>query len=222
MRQLLSCTALLAALGGLLATPAARAQTLSGALNRAKARVSQAATATAAAQAAPGSTGPLPESPSTNGLNVENQQAFARAVLANHRPWTLGEGTGDDDYFYRYLRDEDKMPVRFTWDQGFVQFITPKGRYLWFTIEDMCEMLYAKSDATNPDFRARMRKVRKIHLTTTDQPLRRSDIGYGTGYRLSFDPTTGVLTAAGSTSRGISNFSAVDNDLVNFIEHNIK
>ena len=117
-------------------------------LSRAKASASQqAAPAAGRVAATQGNTGPIPESPATGALNVENQQTFARAVLANHRPWTLGEGTGDDDYFYRYLRDEDHVPLKFSWDPGFVQFITPKGRYLWFTIEDMCEMLFAKSEA---------------------------------------------------------------------------
>ncbi len=212
-------TAALAALI-LFAASAACSQTLGGLLNRAKAGATQAAraTPTQAGPVAPGSTGPIPDSPPTNGLTVENQQTFARAVLANHRPWALGEHVGDDDYFYRYLRDEDHVPLKFSWDQGFVQFITPKGRYLWFTIEDMCTVLQPLCDAKNTTFLAKMRKVREIHLTTTDQPLRASDIGYGTGYRFSFDPATGVLTAAGSTIRGISNFSSVDNDLANFIQ----
>lgn len=212
----------------LMATTLSHAQGLGGLLNKAKAKVNQATnTSPAPAWATQDNNGPIPESPPVNGLTVENQQAFARSVLDNHRPWVVGEGTHDDDYFYRYLRQEYKVPVKFTWDQPFVAYITPKSRYLWSIIEDMCEAIFAKCDpaeSRNRYFLANMSKVREIHLTTIYRPLRESDPGYDTGYLLSFDPATGILSAAAATAgtRGISNFGLVDNDLARFIQEKIK
>lgn len=232
MTRLQLCTTTLAALA-FIAT-ATRAQDLDRILNKAKTKVGQTTSASPAstggvvAQAAQGNTGDIPSSPSMNELNVTNNQEFARALLTNHRPWVKGQGVNDDDYWYRWLRDEDKMPVKFTWDEPFVEYITPKQRYLWFVINDICDNLHQHADPGNPElsryFRGPMSKVEEIHFTTTPKRLVEGQPGATEGYTFSFSPATGVLTMACSTVGGNApgNFERSETGLRSFIQQNAK
>ena len=214
---------------------AGHAQGLGGMLNKAKAKVNQAtsaptrsagpAVAQTATQAAHGNTGPIPDSPSMSALTVDNNIEFAQTVLANHRPWVKGQGTGDDDYFYRFMRDEYKAPLKFTWDRSYVEFITPKHYYLWSVIENVCEKSFDDYDPNNQAVRynrAKRLKIKEWHFTTTTKRPNGEDQYAGAqGYVMSWNPATGVLTCAISIPyNSISNFRG--EDIVNFINDNIK
>lgn len=230
MPKLTLCAAALAALT-LFATPAASAQGLGGMLNKAKAKVSQATSARptstggAIAQAGRGTTGDIPESPSSSELTVDNNIEFAQTVLANHRPFTAGERTTDADYFYRFNRDGYHAPIQYTWDRPYVAFITPRHYYLFSVIENFSEEMHSYYDPTetsNRYARAKMLKIKEMHFTTTPQPAPDKYAGHS-GYVLSWNAATGVLTAAISVApgnRGISNFNR--EDLKAFIDDNIK
>jgi len=214
---------------------AGHAQGLGGMLNKAKAKVNQAtsaptrsagpAVAQTATQAAQGNTGPIPDSPSMSALTVDNNIEFAQTVLANHRPFTAGERTVDADYFYRFNRDGYHAPIQYTWDRPYVAFITPRHYYLFSVIENFSEEMHSYYDPTetsNRYARAKMLKIKEMHFTTTPQPAPDKYAGHS-GYVLSWNAATGVLTAAISVApgnRGISNFNR--EDLKAFIDDNIK
>lgn len=188
-RPALAALALFAATA--FATTTGLAQGLGGMLNQAKAKVSQ-----AVPQTAPNTSGELP--PENNAdLTVDSQQRYAHAVLANTRPWVNGQDTGAPDYFYRQLRREFRAPTTFGWDAGAVRFLTAKNRSLWDTCEDIATQL-ARSAAPSGTQRAALlgalRKVKEIRLSTTPATPTGDDREYG--YIKSFDPATGVLTAA--------------------------
>ena len=227
----------LAALALFATTAASQAQGLGGMLNKAKAKVSQATQATsgaasvpapAAAQAAQGSTGNIPESPSPDNLTAENNAAYARTVLANRRPWVKGQGVRDDDYAYRRLRDEFKMPIKFTWDQGFVAYITKFHFYLWSMINNTCENLYPGADPSTPELYAAtiggLRQVREIHYTTMTQKPTDDSRGASLGYLFSFNKATGVLTMALSTAiaSGPNNFGPTGPGIRTYVAQYIK
>ncbi len=228
--RLLPSTAL-AALALFATTAPSHAQGLGGMLNQAKAKVTQTTSAPqrsagpALAQATQGNTGPLPDAPSMSQLTVDNNIEFAQTVLANHRPWVKGQGTGDDDYYYRLLRDEYHAPLKFTWDRPYVEFITRQQTYLWFVMENVSEKIF---DQYNPNIpagrynRAKMLKIKEWHFTTTTKRPNGEDRYAGAqGYVMSWNPATGVLTCAISIPGNvISAFRG--EDITNFVNDNIK
>lgn len=187
----------------LFATTASPAQGLGGVLNKAKAKMGQAtpSPAQAATQAAQGSAGELPyESPD---LTLESQESYARAVMANRRPLVLSQNTGAPDYFYQVLTKHFQLPLRFSWDAAALKFLTDKNRSLWSGCEDVSTDLgrTCLSGNTAPALKASLRKVKEIRFTTT-QALPTSEEDKEFGYIKSFNPTTGVLTAAISVGPG--------------------
>lgn len=168
--------------------------------------------------------GPLPPSPAPAELTVDNNIEFAQLMLTNSRPFVPGSGDGGPDGNYRRLRYEYKVPVEFTWDRPFVEYLTRHGGYLYATIEDLCESLRIYSDPENPYMRysrAKILKIKRVHFTTTPKP--RPDTYAGpAGYLMSWDPTTGVLTMAASTYQNYG-LSAVNNEYVKaFIQEVMK
>lgn len=227
---------LLGILLGLLTTPTSTAQALGGLLKQAQQKVNQSTSGTGrtantpppATSLADDPTGPIPESPDPADLTVDNNMAFARIVLANHRPWAKGEHVGDDDYFYRYLRDEYKAPLQFTFDRAYVDYITPRHYYLWSVIENISENLFsfydpAKDNTANRYFRQKLLKIKQIHLTTTPQRAQPNHYAGSAGYVMSFDAVTGILTAAISNAPGNQGISRINQeDIQAFIQENVR
>ncbi len=181
-----------------------------------------AATVTHAAQ---DNTGPIPDSPSLNALTVDNNIEYAQTVLSNHRPWEGANGGGDDDYYYRWIRDGYKVPLKFTWDRSYAEFITSQQVYLWSVIENVCEKTqpqYDPKDSAVRYIRAKQLKIKEWHFTTTNRRANGEDRYAGAqGYIMSWNPATGVLTCAISVpGKVISNFRG--EDITNFINDKIK
>lgn len=203
-----------------------QAQGVGGFLNKAKQTINQTNNSNSSSQAM-GNDGPIPKSPAPTDLTVDNNIEFARTVLNNHRPWIKGEHVGDDDYFYRYLRDEYKAPLQFTFDRAYVEYITARHYYLWSVIENISENLFSfydpgKDNTSNRYFRQKLLKIKQIHLTTTTQRAQPNHYAGSAGYVMSFDAGTGILTAAISNAPGNQGISRINQeDIQAFIQDNV-
>ena len=220
-RRLSSFSAALPAVA--LCAASAHAQGLGGLIDKAKAKagevgkgVTQGATQGVQQQA----TGELPDSPSE--LTVENQQQYARAMMADARPVVLGQGTGSPTYYYRQLHQQYHMPTVFTWDEGAVKYLTEKRMDLWAPCRDISDDLVGWLGSTQGEYlKGPLSRVREIHLTTTPKRHDTEDGTHLSGYFLSYNPATQVLTAAMSTTDGINSVSA-DNRFGRWIQKNVK
>lgn len=207
-------TTALAALA-LFATTAAHAQGLGGMLNKTKAKVGQATSpgaspsrATAATQAGQGTSGELPDQP--NERTVAGDQAYTRAWMADTRPVDLTGANKGPNYYYKRLRQEYHMPLTFTWDEPAVQLLIDKRSSLWGTCEDIAnDLVGGLYGIDGPAVKPLLPKVKQIHLTTTPKRADARESPFMHGFFLSFNPATGVLTAAMSIPDGTS---SVQND----------
>ena len=198
----------------LFATTANQAQSLGGMLNqaKAKAKVSQATSAGAsprrAAAAATGATEyQLPPNLS-NDPSIPEMEAYARAMLADPRPLSANEmrGSGDEpNRLYRKLTLNEGYPVKFTWDQGAMAIFKKRQVGLFPTIEDFCEDLdggVQSYTGYHVQLGAALHKVKEIHFTSVAKPAETGDYGQERGFWFSFNPATGVLTAAMTAAEG--------------------
>lgn len=193
-------TAALAALT-FFATPASHAQGLGGLLNAAKTKASQAGTGVRqATQSAPGALPANGEDPPTPPeMTPETQAEYTRLLLSDTRPVVPGQMNGSYTNWYRQLRQLEKFPIRFTWDQSALTQATEKRLWLFGNVEDFSGDLVSSLHANSGSYlRPRLAKVTEIHYTATTKPNpSNSDVpGEGQGWFFSFNPATGVLTAA--------------------------
>ena len=199
--------AVLAALA-LFAT-AGHAQGLGGMLNQAKAKVGQATSAgasptaatravTQTAQGGNFANNEPPPHPKRDVLTDDTNKEYTLLMLNDPRPVVVGnaDASGEGGYAYRAIKKE--YAIKFTWDQAALSRATKSGFTLFDYVQDACTDL--RSSLRNnyePALRARLPKVKEIHFTPTDKQSRLSTVpGVGAGWYFSFEPTTGVLTAA--------------------------
>jgi len=199
--------AALAALA-LLAT-ASHAQGLGGMLNKAKAKVGQATQttrtpATAATQATQATEYKLPEYYPQD-PSIEEMEEYARAMMADPRP--AGRDCRDYNCIYRRLTIDQGYPIKFTWDQAAMAKFKKSYSGLFPFIIDISGNLVGTIANDGSIFHAPLikvlHKVKEIHLTSKPNLIDKDEPGQAQGWWFSFNPATGVLTAAMSTN-GIS------------------
>ena len=225
--QPITRAAALAALA-LFATTASQAQGLGGMLNKAKAGLNSATATTKATSGSPvqaatqaatqTGTGDLPPAPDV--YTVASEQAYAHACLNDKRPvlpLSENDNANSPNRYYRELHQEYHMPLTFTWDEAAVQqLIDKRSGMLWSICEDISADIVRglSHPADAPTLRPLLLKVKQIHLTTSPKHRSNQDGPAMHGYFLSFNPATGVLTAAMSTPDGINQVNTPPLDAV--------
>lgn len=142
------------------------------------------------------------ESSEGSGKTVGDQQQHIRAMTADKRPVEVGQRMGlPANYAYRQLTVNDKFPIKFTCDDAAVKAFLDENQDAWTMMNefanDLETQLHYGSRASY--LKTGLGKVKEIHVTTTT--LRHDANNKGGGaYLYSFNPATGVLTAAKSTS----------------------
>ncbi len=197
--------AALAALALFATTAPGHAQGLGGMLNKAKAKVNQATqtqtprTPAAAATQATEYQVPrnLPQDPS-----IEEMEEYARAMMADPRP--AGRDCRDENCTYRRLTIDRGYPIKFTWDQAAMAKFKKSYSGLFPFIIDISGNLLGtiNNDGSNfhlPVSKA-LHKVKEIHLTSKPNLIDKDEPGQAEGWWFSFNPATGVLTAAMSAN----------------------
>ena len=201
-------TAALAALA-LFATTAAPAQGLGGMLNSAKAKASQARVTparaaqvaqapAAAAQAGKGGFPANGEDPSTPPeMTPETEAEYTRLLLSDTRPVVPGQSNGSYTYSYRRLRQLQKFPVAFTWDQPALTRAVEGRIWLFGYVEDFSDDLVTSLTGSTREasLRPRLAKVKEIHFVSSDKKRTLDEPGEEQGWFYAFNPATGVLTA---------------------------
>ncbi len=168
------------------------------------------------------------DAPPLNGLTVENQQAYARAVMAAAK--APDPNQADDAYDnsrrYRKLTGEQKMSIKFTWTPAAVQHLTDKRQLLlWNVVENISTDLGRSLEGSQAaNYVAPLRKIKTIALTTTPKVPTAAQMGSQHGFFYSFDKATGVLTMAMSTSDQVKAPISEDSENVtsNWVRANIK
>ena len=210
-------TAALAALA-LFATTASYAQGLGGMLNQAKTKVGQAAAKTPAATATTAAAGATKYQLPANLFqdpSIEEMEEYARQMLADPRPLSASEMRGDGNdpnRLYRKLTLNEGFPLKFTWDKGAMAVFKKNQVGLFPTIEDFCEDLdggVQSYTGYHVALGAALHKVKEIHFTSIAKPAMTGDYGQDRGFWFSFNPATGMLTAAMTNSETLPGPSSV-------------
>ena len=205
-------TLLLVAIAAL-ALPAAHAQGLGGVLNSAKAKARQATSAplasaspaaAVATQAGPPAT-PPELTPDSNGEYTRALLSYAN-TLTFHPHGEAGESPSEV-YWYCWLRAQGH-PVRFTWDAAALKLTADNRTYLSGFVEDAStDLVSGLNGRFGPTLKPQLAKVKEIHFTTSPKKRSLDDFGTVSGFFFSFNPATGVLTAAMSEPDGVVSIS---------------
>ena len=178
--------------------------------------------ATAAAHAQ----GKVADAPPSGGHTTANEQAYARAVMADPAPPAKDDAEHANSQYYRRLRYEYKMPVKFTWTEAAAQHLTEKRDLeLWQVIEFISTDLVRSLEGSRAEYyTAPVGKIKEIHFTTTAQEPTPAQMGAQHGWFYSWNKATGVLTMAMSTSTKSPSPTSEDSDrnTSNWVLANVK
>ena len=146
--------------------------------------------------------GKVADAPKPGDHTTANEQAYARAVLADAAQLSKADAEHANSQYFRRLRYEYQMPVTFTWTGAAAQHLTEKRDLkLWTVIENISTDLTRSLGGSRAEYyQAPIRKIREIHFTTTAQEPTPAQMGAQHGWFYSWNKATGVLTMAMSTS----------------------
>ncbi|GAB3637365.1 hypothetical protein GCM10027422_29550 [Hymenobacter arcticus] len=146
--------------------------------------------------------GKVDDAPKPGGHTTANEQAYARAVMADAAQPSKDDAEHANSQHFRQLRYEHKMPVKFTWTEAAAQQLTEKRDLeLWTVIENISTDLVRSLGGSRAEYyQAPIRKIKEIHFTTTAQEPTPAQMGAQHGWFYSWNKATGVLTMAMSTS----------------------
>ncbi len=170
--------------------------------------------------------GKVADAPPSGGHTTANEQAYARAVMADTAPPAKDDAEHANSQYYRRLRYELKMPAKFTWTATAAQHLTEKRDLeLWQVIEFISTDLVRSLEGSRAEYyKAPVGKIREIHFTTTAQEPTPSQMGAQHGWFYSWNKATGVLTMAMSTSTKSPSPTSEDSDrnTSNWVLANVK
>ena len=146
--------------------------------------------------------GKVADAPKPGGHTTANEQAYARAVMADAAQPSKDDAEHANSQYFRRLRYEYKVPVKFTWTEAAAQHLTEKRDLeLWTVIENIStDMVRSLGGSRAEYYQAPFAKIKTIHFTTTAQEPTPAQIGAQHGWFYSWNKATGVLTMAMSTS----------------------
>jgi hypothetical protein len=146
--------------------------------------------------------GKVADAPKPGDHTTANEQAYARAVMADAAQPSKDDAEHANSQYFRRLRYEYKMPVKFTWTEAAAQHLTEKRDLeLWTVIENISTDLTRSLSGSRAEYyQAPIRKIKEIHFTTTAQEPTPAQMGAQHGWFYSWNKATGVLTMAMSTS----------------------
>jgi len=142
----------------------------------------------------------LPDAPYT--LTVDSQTQYANAVY-NPKRVVSGELRNDPAYWTLRLRQEFKIPIKYSWDASAVKFLTDKNILMIYFFEDIADDLGSGMTSTQSTYlKGPLSKIKEIHLTTTPKKRTGSDDITSYGFFPTFNKSSGVLTVAISSTDG--------------------
>ena len=146
--------------------------------------------------------GKVDDAPKPGGHTTANEQAYARAVMADAAQPSKDDAKHANSQHFRRLRYEYKVPVKFTWTEAAAQHLTEKRDLeLWTVIENIStDMVRSLGGSRAEYYQAPFAKIKTIHFTTTAQEPTPAQMGAQHGWFYSWNKATGVLTMAMSTS----------------------
>jgi|GEM_PF-6302152 len=146
--------------------------------------------------------GKVADAPKPGNHTTANEQAYARAVMADAAQPGKDDAEHANSQYFRRLRYEYKMPVKFTWTEAAAQHLTEKRDLeLWTVIENISTDLTRSLGGSRAEYyQAPISKIKEIHFTTTTQEPTPAQMGAQHGWFYSWNKATGVLTMAMSTS----------------------
>ncbi len=170
--------------------------------------------------------GKVADAPPPGGHTTANEQAYARAVMADAAQPSKDDAEHANSQYYRRLRYEFKMPTKFTWTEAAAQHLTEKRELeMWQVIEFISTDLVRSLDGSRAEYyKAPVGKIKEIHFTTTAQEPTPSQMGAQHGWSYSWNKATGVLTMAMSTSTKSPSPTSEDSDrnTSNWVLANVK
>ena len=199
------------------------AQGLGGLLNKAKTKAagSSGSASSAAGAVAGQTTGGDPGRP-PDPFTVENQKQYARAAEADTRSWNENREQGT--YWHRRLAQINGVQMHFTYDDAAVALMNGYPLLLWGACEDISNDLQVWADSNQAQyFLPSLKKVKEIHFTTTTADWAHngdSSDPATQGYHLTWNASTGVLTAA-VAARGVSS-TVPDKSFSHWMQKNVK
>jgi len=146
--------------------------------------------------------GKLANAPPSGGRTTTNQQEYARAVMADLAQPSKNDAEHANSQYYRRLRYEFKMPIKFTWSEAALQQLTDKRDLpLWTVIENIStDLVRALSNSSADRFIGPISQIKEIRLATTDQEPTPAQMGAQHGWFYAWNKAAGMLTMAMSTS----------------------
>ena len=146
--------------------------------------------------------GKVADAPKPGGHTTANEQAYAHAVMADAAQPSKDDAEHANSQYFRRLRYEYKVPVKFTWTEAAAQHLTEKRDLeLWTVIENIStDMVRSLGGSRAEYYQAPFAKIKTIHFTTTAQEPTPAQMGAQHGWFYSWNKATGVLTMAMSTS----------------------
>ena len=157
--------------------------------------------------------------PASNGEYTRALLAYAN-TLTFHPHGESGESP-EEVYWYCWLRQKG-YPVRFTWDAAALKLTADNRGYLSGYINDVADDLVSGLGGTYAaQLKPRLAKVKEIHYTTPPKKRGLDELSTLAGYFLSFNPATGVLTAALSEPDGAIAV-ATDRAVTKWLVKNVK
>jgi hypothetical protein len=170
--------------------------------------------------------GKVADAPPSGGHTTANEQAYARAVMADAAQPSKDDAEHANSQYFRQLRYEQKMPVKFTWTETAAQHLTStRDLVLWTVIENISTDLVRSLGGSRAEYyQAPIRKIKEIHFTTTAQEPTPAQMGAQHGWFYSWNKATGVLTMAMSTSTKSPSPTSEDSDrnTSNWVLANVK
>ena len=170
--------------------------------------------------------GKVADAPPSGGRTAANEQAYARAVMADNTPPSKEDAEHANSQYFRQLRYGYKMPVKFTWTDAAAQQLTEKRDLeLWTVIENISTDLDRSLGGSRAEYyTAPVGKIKEIHFTTTPQEPTPAQMGAQHGWFYSWNKASGVLTMAMSTSTKSPSPTSEDSDrnTSNWILANVK
>lgn len=170
--------------------------------------------------------GKVADAPPSGGHTTANEEAYAKAVMADTAPASKDDVEHANSQYFRQLRYGQKMPVKFTWTETAAQQLTEKrDLVLWTVIENISTDLTRSLTGSRAEyFTAPVGKIKEIHFSTTAQEPSPAQMGAQHGWFYSWNKSTGVLTMAMSTSTKSPSPTSEDSDrnTSNWVLANIK